>query len=101
MKIKKGDTVEVLWPPEPGFLAENLDAAANPHNYIQVNIHSVFDTYFAKVIGMDTMQNRVTAVVRLKDTKIDGMYDGASVVSLVGGGSSWLRPGEMRKSTGP
>jgi hypothetical protein len=76
-----GDTVQVLWPPSTEFIA-GLGIGENPYHYIEVVIHSTFDTYFAQVLGIDTMQNRVSAVVRLKDTKIEGMYDGSSVVSL-------------------
>lgn len=63
-------------PKEPGPYYDNF-------NYVEVVIESYRETYFAKVIGVDKMYNRVTAVARAKLVTDTPLYGGGqSIVSL-------------------
>lgn len=71
------NTVEVYSPPVEGIYA---CPAANCNEYIQVIIVSRVDTWFARIVGMEQITNRVQAVSRAKPWT--PYYDGHAVVSL-------------------
>ncbi|MBN1452851.1 MAG: Tad domain-containing protein [Anaerolineales bacterium] len=72
-----GDTniVQVVSPPTSGKYAGNPD-------YIQVLIESHVDTYFAGVVGIHEMVNRVQAVSKTKLSSIGPLFDGEALVAL-------------------
>lgn len=67
--------VYVYNPPIDGVYAGNSQ-------YIQVKITSRVDTYFAQVIGIPQVTNRVEAVARAIPSAITPLFDGHSVVGL-------------------
>ena len=69
------NTVQVVSPPISGTYAGNPD-------YIQVLITSHVDTYFAGVVGVHQMTNRVQAVSKTKLSDIGPLFDGTALVSL-------------------
>lgn len=69
------NTVKVVSPPEAGKYTGNPD-------YIQVLIVSHVDTYFASVVGVHQMTNRVQAVSRTKLSGIGPLFDGTALVTL-------------------
>jgi hypothetical protein len=71
------NVVDVYNPPIEGLYA---CPAANCNEYIQVIIVSRVDTWFARIVGMEQITNRVQAVARAKPWK--PYYDGHAVVSL-------------------
>jgi len=70
------NTVTVHSPPIEGRYASD----PNKNEYIQVIIVSRVDTWFARIVGVDHINNRVLAVARAKPAK--PFYDGHSVVAL-------------------
>jgi Flp pilus assembly protein TadG len=72
---KTSNTVQVYSPPISGTVAGNIE-------YIQVIITSHTKTYFAAVVGMSVITNRVEAVSRTKTPEYVPMFGGAAVVSL-------------------
>jgi hypothetical protein len=68
-------TVEVLSPPTSGPFAGDLE-------YIQVVITSYLPTYFAGVIGQNTITNRVQAVSRTKYSELTQILKGHALISL-------------------
>jgi len=68
-------TVEVLSPPMSGPFAGNIE-------YIQVVITSYVPTYFAGVVGRDTIINRVEAVSRTKSSELTEILKGQALISL-------------------
>lgn len=73
--------VEVHNPPVEGQYA---CPATNCNEYIQVIITSHVDTWFAKIIGVEQVTNRVQAVARAKPIK--PYFDGHALVALSQGG---------------
>lgn len=71
------NTVDAFNPPLDGPYA---CPAANCEEYIQVIIVSRVDTWFARIVGMEQVTNRVQAVARAKPWK--PYYFGNSVVAL-------------------
>ena len=69
------NTVQVVSPPISGTYQGNPD-------YIQVLIVSRVDTYFAGVVGINQMTNRVQAVSKTKLSDIGPLFDGEAMVSL-------------------
>jgi hypothetical protein len=69
------NTVQVVSPPISGTYAGNPD-------YIQVLIVSHVDTYFAGVVGIHKMTNRVQAVSKTKLSDIGPLFEGTALVSL-------------------
>jgi len=67
--------VYVYNPPVDGTYAGNTQ-------YIQVKIISRVDTFFARVIGISQVTNRVEAVTRAIPSKITPLFDGNAVVGL-------------------
>ncbi len=67
--------VEVHSPPIDGVYAGNDE-------YVQVNITSYVDTFFAAVIGIEKITNRVEAVARAKPSITEPMAFGNAMVSL-------------------
>ncbi|MDK1119607.1 MAG: Tad domain-containing protein [Anaerolineae bacterium] len=69
------NSVFVFSPPIEGEHKEDIE-------YIQVIITSHVKTYFAGIIGRDTIDNRVTAVARTQSQEITELLKGYAVVSL-------------------
>jgi hypothetical protein len=67
--------VYVYNPPVDGIYAGN-------NQYIQVKIISQVNTFFARVIGIPQVTNRVQAVTRVIPTTITPLFNGNSVVGL-------------------
>lgn len=67
--------VEIHNPPLSGPYAGNID-------YIQVFITSYVDTFFAPVIGVTQVTNKVEAVARAKPGSTSPMFSGNAIVSL-------------------
>ena len=60
----------------------DLSVGANPDDYIQVIITSTVNTFFARVIGVPTLTNRVQAIA-LSDTDDSGpLANGEAIVAL-------------------
>jgi hypothetical protein len=78
--------VQVISPPISGSYAGNPD-------YIQVIITSHVDTYFARVVGINQMTNRVNAVAKTKLSGIGPLFDGEALVSLKETGSTFTTCG--------
>lgn len=69
------NTVSVVSPPVEGPYAGNPE-------YIQVIITSHLDTYFATILGIDRITNRVQAVARAKPPVTGALFFGHAVVGL-------------------
>jgi len=83
-----GDTniVQVVSPPISGKYVGNPD-------YIQVLIESHVDTYFAGVVGIHEMVNRVQAVSKTKLSDIGPLFDGEAMVALKQTGTTFTTCG--------
>jgi len=66
--------------------AEAASSCPTPYEgdseYIQVIITSVVDTYFAPIVGIPTITNKVDAVARASEPVVEDWFDGAALVSL-------------------
>ncbi|MGQ9832863.1 MAG: pilus assembly protein TadG-related protein [Candidatus Villigracilaceae bacterium] len=69
------NVVTVISPPTEGPYTGNSE-------YIQVIIVSHLPTYFAPIIGIDQITNRVQAVARAREQKLEEMFFGNAVVGL-------------------
>lgn len=69
------NTVTVVSPPTTGFYKGNIE-------YIQVTIISHVRTYFASVVGMQSLTNTVQATARAKPSVLGPLFGGAAVVAL-------------------
>lgn len=69
------NVVEVYSPPQSGPHAEDVD-------YIQVIITSHVTTYFARVIGRNSITNVVSSTARTKGAENTALMDGAALISL-------------------
>ena len=78
--------VQVVSPPISGTYAGNPD-------YIQVLITSHVDTYFAGVVGIHQMTNRVQAVSKTKFSDIGPLFDGEAMVALKETGTTFTTCG--------
>jgi hypothetical protein len=78
--------VQVVNPPINGPYAGNSD-------YIQVLIESHVDTYFAGVVGIHEMVNRVQAVAKTKVSGIGPLFDGEAMVALKETGTTFTTCG--------
>jgi hypothetical protein len=67
--------VEIFTPPIDGNYAGNSE-------YIQVKITSQVNMFFARIIGIQQVTNRVEAVARALPGSISPMFDGHAVVGL-------------------
>ncbi len=76
------NTVEVYNPPISGQFANCADNHFNCKDYVQVIIHSSVDTFFARIIGINQVNNRVEAVALAKGPYIGPMFAGNAIVSL-------------------
>lgn len=61
---------------------DSLPAGADPASYVQVQITSNVSTYFARVIGISQITNRVEAVAEVVPSVYDEMFYGNAVVGL-------------------
>jgi len=80
------NTVQVVSPPISGTYAGNPD-------YLQCLIVSHVDTYFAGVVGIHQMTNRVQAVSKTKLSGIGPLFDGEALVSLKETGTTFTTCG--------
>ena len=76
------NTVEVHNPPIEGPYADCGNTEFNCVEYIQVIITSNVDTYFAPIVGITELTNRVSAVARVEPTYPDPFLPGSAVVTL-------------------
>lgn len=76
--IRSDVTVEVIDDPS-GECPAN---ATTPSRQITVRIDSYVDTFFAPVIGVEQVTNRVVAVTRACGTFQDGIFGGQAIFSL-------------------
>lgn len=60
----------------------SLPAGADPASFIQVQITSNVNTYFARVIGISQITNRVKAVAEVVPSTYEEMFYGNAVVGL-------------------
>ncbi len=67
--------VQISSPPASGTYKGNIE-------YIDVRITSHVRTYFASVVGMQTITNSVEAIARSKPSVMGPLFGGAAVVSL-------------------
>lgn len=67
--------VELFSPPKDGPHSDNVE-------YIQIIITSHVDTYFARIVGRNSITNVVQAVARTKSSEIKQLVNGMAIVSL-------------------
>lgn len=69
---------------DPARVAAPLDCGPyeGESKYIQVTIRSYINTSFARVIGIDQLQNTVRAVAMSQESYVGELYGGASIVGL-------------------
>lgn len=75
-------TVTVNRPPADGTYADCSSSDFDCNEYIQIIINTEVSTYFAPVVGVNTMQNTVEAVARAKLPTETIPFDGAAIVAL-------------------
>jgi hypothetical protein len=76
------DTVEVHIPPTDGPYSNCADSTFNCQDYVQVIISTNVDTWFAKVLGVRQLHNRVEAVALARYAASFTPYEGMSLVEL-------------------
>jgi len=74
-------TVEVYLCDEPESSCV-LPSDVDRRDYIQVIINSWVDTYFAKMVGVPQVQNRVQAIALADVDNTGSLFDGSGIVSL-------------------
>jgi hypothetical protein len=62
-----------------------LPVSANPAEYVQVIITSHVKAYFAPIVGVQELVNRVNAVAKAKPSETKPWFDGNAIVSLMPG----------------
>ncbi len=75
-------TVEVHIPPIEGPYADCSSSAYKCTDYIQVIISTNVNTFFARVLGVGQLHNRVSAVARSQFKPSGVLYDGSALVAL-------------------
>jgi Tfp pilus assembly protein PilV len=70
---------------DEGGASCQLPGSANPAEYIQVVITSHVRTYFAQIVGVHELVNRVTAVAKAKPSTQKPWFDGNAIVALMPG----------------
>ena len=76
------NVVEVYLCSDANATCTALPSGAKPEEYIQVNITSHVETYFARVIGRDEVVNHVTAVAHAAPGYRAVTFGGSALVSL-------------------
>ena len=76
------NTVEVYTCDEVDLGAACAAPYAGDSNYVQVVITSHVNTFFAKVIGIPQVHNRVQAIALADDDDTGPLFDGRSIVAL-------------------
>ncbi len=79
---KVTNTVEVHTPPIDGAYADCSNLAFDCHNYVQVIIYSNVDTFFARILGIAQLHNRVEAVALARYVPSGPVYVGDALVVL-------------------
>jgi Flp pilus assembly protein TadG len=77
------NSVVVVSPPTAGVYKGNIE-------YIQVTITSHVRTYFASVVGMQSLTNTVQAMARAKPSVLGPLFGGAAVVALAPTSDCWF-----------
>ena len=75
-------TVEVYTCDEVGLGASCTAPYAGDSDYIQVIITSHVDTFFARVIGIPQVHNRVQAIALADDDDTGPLFDGAGIITV-------------------
>lgn len=75
-------TVEVYTCDEVGLGASCAAPYAGDSDYVQVIITSHVDTYFARVIGIPQVHNRVQAIALADDDDTGPLYNGENIIAL-------------------
>jgi len=75
-------TVEVYLCDEPGMGADCPDPYTDDPEYVQVIITSDVDTFFARVLGIETLTNRVQAIALADDDDSGPLFEGNSIIAL-------------------
>lgn len=76
------NTVEIHSPPISGLYSNCYDVHFTCTNYVQVIINSYVNTFFARVIGVNQMHNRVDAIAATV-TQVDSFrFGGNAIVAL-------------------
>jgi hypothetical protein len=75
-------TVEVYTCDEVGLGASCAAPYVGDSDFIQVIITSHIDTYFAQLIGISQVHNRVQAIARADDDDSGPIFDGSAIVAL-------------------
>jgi len=76
------NTVEVYTCDETGLGASCAAPYAGDSDYIQVIITSHVDTWFARVIGIPQVHNRVQAIALADDDDTGPLFDGAGIITV-------------------
>lgn len=76
------DTVEVHIPPIDGPYSDCTSYAFRCTDYIEVIISTNVDTFFARVLGITQLHNRVEAVALARFSPTGHLYSGSSLVEL-------------------
>ncbi len=76
------NTVEVHLPPIDGPYSDCSSASFDCEDYIQVIIHDNVNTWFARVIGIAQLHNRVESVALAKYSPQTALFGGSSLVEL-------------------
>jgi len=74
-------SVEVINPPGAGCNRADEPYAGN-NEYIQVVIHSIVDTYFAPILGIDQLHNCVESIAHAKPPTTAPIAYGSAIASL-------------------
>lgn len=76
------NTVEVHIPPVDGPYSNCSSSSFDCEDYIQVIIHDNVDTWFARVIGIAQLHNRVESVALAKYSPQSSLFGGNTLVEL-------------------
>ena len=68
---------------------DGSDASIDPEEYIRIEIVSNVNTFFAPVVGVEQVTNRVEAIARARPSTTVIPFDGAAVVGLDPNGDSF------------
>lgn len=77
----KTSIAEVNNPPRDGSFTCQL-RPSDCSDFIQVKLKSVVSTWFASIVGIGTITNQVSAVVRFNRSIQEPFYNGAAIVAL-------------------
>lgn len=76
-----GSAMEVYQPPMDGAYS-CASLPTDCQKYIQVKLTTHVNTWFASILGVNSLTNKVTAVARAENRARTPFYDGAAIVAL-------------------